>query len=171
MSRDFWNRMPLQIVACTLVLVAFVAFGQSVKRNYLPGIDFSKYHTYAWATTKPHPNPDVDAEIRRLIDSQLATKGLTKTDNQPDLTIDYQIAMSQDERWSSFRYNEIETQTPKLETVHAGTLGIDIEDVARKRLVWTGRATKAIDPNATTQTKQMYLEKAIKKLLQGYPPK
>ena len=48
----------------------------------MPGTDFTKYHTYKWITIEgaKHPNQIVDAQIKTAIDSQLAAKGLTKTD-------------------------------------------------------------------------------------------
>ena len=51
----------------------------------MPGIDFSKFHTYKWVTVDgaKYPNQIVDAQIKQAIDSQLAAKGLTKVDNGP----------------------------------------------------------------------------------------
>ena len=40
-----------------------------------------------------------------------------------------------------------------------------------KQLVWTGRATKTIDPNNSQEKKQKNLNNAMKKLLNKFPPK
>src|SRR5947209_18069261 len=63
-------------------LLCSVALAQSVKSSYLPGTDFSKYRTYTWIEVKgrQHPDPDKDAKIKDLVDSQLAKRGLAKTD-------------------------------------------------------------------------------------------
>jgi Domain of unknown function (DUF4136) len=51
----------------------------------MPGTDFSKYHTYAWADeVKGEPRIDgqpdqiLDAQVKQAVDSQMAPKGLTK---------------------------------------------------------------------------------------------
>jgi hypothetical protein len=55
---------------------------QDVTYNFMPGTDFSKYHTYKWVAIEgaSHPNQIMDQEIKQAVDSQLASKGLTKTD-------------------------------------------------------------------------------------------
>jgi hypothetical protein len=164
------HRNPLSVAGFALaVVMSSVAFGQNVQSEYLPGIDFSKYHTYQWVTTRPHPNPKIDAEIKHSIDSQLTARGLTKTDNRADLAADYHVAISQQEKWPSFRYNELTPDVPV--TVYAGTLGIVIKDLVLNQIVWSGRASKAFDPSSTPRNKQQILDKAVQALLRGFPPK
>ena len=38
----FGPAVLLALIACS------VTYGQDVRTNYMPGTDFSKYHTYAW---------------------------------------------------------------------------------------------------------------------------
>jgi hypothetical protein len=172
MFHNFRNVGVAPLVALVLGLVAWsAALAQQVKSTYQPGIDFSKYRTYQWVETRPHPDPKVDAEIKRSIDSQLTAKGLTRTENKADLTLDYHVAMSQEEQWSTFRYNEIDTLNQTLVTVYGGTLGVDIRDSARNQVVWEGLATKAVDPGNSFETKKKILDKAVKQLLKGFPPK
>ena len=65
------------------LIICSAAHGQDVRVNYLPGTDFSRYHTYAWATSSDFGSPDqiVGAEIKQSIDSQLVGKGFTKVDS------------------------------------------------------------------------------------------
>ncbi len=171
MSFDFRKRQPRSIALFALaVVISSVALGQAVESSFLPGIDFSKYRTYQWVTSQPHPDPDVDAEIKRSIDSQLTKKGLTKTDNKADLTVDYRVALTQNEKWPAFRYNEI-SPSETVVTVYAGTLVIDFKDQALNRLVWTGRAIKAVDRSSAVRKKQKNLDTTIQRLLNGFPPK
>jgi hypothetical protein len=151
-------------------LVSSAAFGQTVTSSYLPGVDFSKYHTYKWAATRPHPTPEIDVQIRQTIESELAKKGLSKTESKPDLTLDYHVAVSTKEQWTSFRYNELDSQSPQLITVYAGTLGLDIKDPSLNQVVWTGVVTKAMHPDAPRGTKLSNLNKAVQSLLRGFPP-
>ena len=72
------------LLAGTLLwLAAGTLAAQDVRYNYMPGTDFSKYHTYKWVSIEggAHPNQIVDAEIKVAVDSQLVSKGLTKTDS------------------------------------------------------------------------------------------
>jgi len=49
-------------------------------------------------------------------------------------------------------------------------LALDMYDPSTKQLVWTGRATKTLDPGANEQKKQKNLDKAMQKLLKNFPP-
>jgi hypothetical protein len=55
--------------------------------------------------------------------------------------------------------------------ISVGTLVLDMYDPANKQLVWTGRVTKTLDPNANQEKKQKNLDKAMQKLLKNFPPK
>jgi hypothetical protein len=44
-------------------------------------------------------------------------------------------------------------------------------DPGREQLVWTGHATKTIDPSTNPEKNLKNLDKAIAKLLKNYPPK
>src|ERR1017187_5854750 len=91
------------------VVVALLACGtalaQDVTSNSMPGTDFTKYHTYKWVTIQgaKYPNQIVDAQIKSAIDSQLATKGLTKTDDdKADLYVGYQVSIDQQRQWNAY---------------------------------------------------------------------
>lgn len=66
-----------------LALAVSTLAAQGVTTNSMPGTDFSRFHTYKWVAIKgaAYPNQIVDQQIQDSIDSQLATKGLTKTDD------------------------------------------------------------------------------------------
>jgi len=45
----------------------------------------------------------MDAEIKQSSDSQLTSKGLTKTDSEKaDLYVGYQIAVDQEKQWNAY---------------------------------------------------------------------
>jgi opacity protein-like surface antigen len=94
-------RLLILMVLCCLV--ASAAYAQDVTYNFMPGTDFSKYHTYKWVTIEggAHPNQIVDAEIKQSVDSQLSAKGFTKTDSdKADMYVGYQIAVDQEKQWN-----------------------------------------------------------------------
>src|ERR1700752_4486351 len=97
MQREF--RTSLAVLGLA-VLGCGGALAQDVKSQAMPGIDFSKFHTYKWVSIEGarQPNQITDAMIKQSIESQLATKGLTKVENDPaDLDIGYPVAVQQDE--------------------------------------------------------------------------
>jgi hypothetical protein len=44
-------------------------------------------------------------------------------------------------------------------------------DAAAKRLVWTGRAEKILDPDSSQKDRRRSIDKAAKKMLAYFPPK
>jgi hypothetical protein len=144
----------------------------------MPGTDFSKFHTYKWVTIEggAHPNQIVDAQIKQAVDSQLAAKGLTKTDSdKADLYIGYQIALDQEKQWNAFGTGGMRwgggMGTATSSTITNGSLVLDMYDPSTKQLVWTGNATKTLDPSGNQEKNQKNLDKAMQKLLKNYPPK
>ena len=55
--------------------------------------------------------------------------------------------------------------------ISIGTLVLDMYDPATKQLVWTGQATKTIDPGSNPEKNMKNVNNAIAKLLKNYPPK
>lgn len=164
--------MLVALTACS------VAFAQDVRTNYMPGTDFSKYHNYKWITIEGgiHPNQIMDAEIKQAIDAQLSAKGLTKTDSDPaDLYIGYQCAVDQEKQWNGFgmggglRWGGMASATSS--TINNGSVVVDLYDTSTKQLVWTGTATKTLDPSNNQDKNQKNLNKAAQKLFKNYPPK
>jgi hypothetical protein len=154
-----------------------VMLAQDVSTNSMPGTDFSKYHTYKWVPIEgaSYPNQILDAQIKGSVDSHLAAKGLTKTDGETaDLFIGYQASIDQQKQWNAYGTGGVRwgggMGTATSSTINIGTLVLDLYDPTTKQLVWTGRATKTIDPNNSQEKKQKNLDKALAKLLKNYPP-
>jgi hypothetical protein len=162
----------------TLVLTAWPVSAQDVTHNFMPGTDFSKFHTYKWVNIEggAHPNQIVDAQIEQSVDSQLASKGLTKTDSdKADLYVGYQVAVDQEKQWNAYgmggRWGGGGMATATQSTLSVGTLVLDMYDPSTKQLVWTGKASKTLDPSSNQEKNQKNLDKAMAKLLKDYPPK
>ncbi len=180
MSRETRTKIATMGLCLVVALLACsVTQAQDVTTNSMPGTDFTKYHTYKWVTVEgaSHPNQIVDAQIKASIDSQLGAKGLTKTNSdKADLYIDYQVSVNQQKQWNAygtgmgFRFGG-GMATATSSTIDIGTLVLDMYDSSSKQLVWSGRATKTIDPNNSQEKKQKNLDKAMQKLLKNYPPK
>jgi hypothetical protein len=167
------------LTVTVLIITAGQVSAQDITYNSMPGTDFSKYHTYKWVEIPggAHPNQIVDAEIKQAVDTQLSEKGLTKTDGEKaDLYVGYQIAVDQQKQWNAYgmgggwRFGG-GMGTATSSTIDIGTFVLDMYDPSTKELVWTGRATKTLDPSSNEQKNQKNLDKAMEKLLKNYPPK
>jgi hypothetical protein len=157
-----------------LVLTATLTVAQAVQYNYDRDANFSTYKTYQWVEEKsPAGQPLLDQDIRRAIDGQLASKGLTKVEHGGDLTIAYRTAIDRERqidawtmgpRWSVMAH-------ANTSTIDVGTVLLSIYETGQKRLVWRGSVTKTLNVKKDPDKNYKNLEKAVRTLLVNYPPK
>ena len=179
----------LLTVSVVLVLLgASAALAQDVRYNFDKETDFSKFKTYKWVPIKDAAKVSdlVDKQIKDAIDTELATKGLTKVDgDDANLFIGYQAAVGEEKQFNSYStgwgygpgwgggwYGGMgsTTTTGSTSTIYKGQLALDMYDSAGHDLVWRGVASKTIDAKAKTEKQQKNLAKAVQKLLKNYPP-
>lgn len=171
-----------------LSLIAICGYAQDVRYNFAAGQDFSRYKTYKWVQLEKAEklNQLADQQLKSAVDAELATKGLTKTDDESaDLYIAYQPSVSQEKEFTSFNsdwgygpgwgrgwYGGMGSgmTTGETSTIQIGHIDLDMYDRAEKKLVWRGTASKALDVKAKPEKRQKNLAKAVKKLLKNFPP-
>jgi hypothetical protein len=165
----------------SLILIACgVASAQEVHYNYMPGTDFSKYHTYKWIELpeSAHPNQIVGQAIKDSINRQLAEKGLSKTESdKADLYVGYQCAIDKEKQFNGFGngfgpwgFGGMATATVTSSTIQNGSLVLNMYDPATRQLVWTGQVTKTLNAGGNQQKDVKRLDGATKKLLKDFPP-
>jgi hypothetical protein len=167
------------------LLLAGLAVAQDVRYNYDKTADFSKYKTYKWVEIKGSDKDDLlDQQFKATIDSELALKGLTKTDSDnANLYIGYQFAISTEKQvntfssgygygggWGAYRGFGASTGTATTSTLYIGSLQLDFYDVATKTTVFRAIGSKQIDVKAKPDKQQKNLSKSVKKILKAYPP-
>jgi hypothetical protein len=169
-------RIALQ-VGLFLLVCGFVA-AQDIKTNYVPGTDFSKYKTYKWVNIEGAEKPDdiLDQQIKQAVDTQLASKSLTKTeDEKADLYVGYQLSITQQREWNAYSSGGMRwgggMASATSSTIQIGTLGFDVYDTGAQKLLWRGTATKTLNPSKDAQKNQDRLNKGVAKLLKDFPPK
>jgi hypothetical protein len=171
--------MHSAVVAAWLLLITSMLAAQDVRYNFMPGTDFSKFHTYKWVVVPnaTYPNQIVDTQIKDAINSQLSAKALTLTDSdKADLYVAYQTSVDQQKQWNAYgmgggwRFGG-GMASATSSTIDVGTLVVDMYDPSTKQLVWTGRATKTLNPSSNQEKNQKNLNNAMAKLLKNYPPK
>lgn len=174
----------------SVLLLAFVAcsvtFAQDVRTNYMPGTDFSKYHTYAWVSEVQgvpavggHPDQILDAQVKQAIDAQMAAKGFTKAeDGKADLLLSYQLAIDKEKQINGFANGwggwgpgggGLDTFSASTSSNYIGTFVVGMFDPATKKLVWIGAAQHAIEPSKKQEKNQERLNKGAQKLLKDFP--
>src|ERR1700739_1831084 len=176
--------------ALGLLLPASYAVGQDVRYNFDKNSNFSQFKTYKWVILKDaaRANDLISKQIRAAVDAELATKGLTKVDDDSaNLYIGYQAGVGQEKQFTSFSSDwgygpgwdsggwyrgmgGMSTTTGQTSTLYVGQLSLDMYDSANKDLAWRGVASKTLDPKAKPEKQQKNLAKAVKKLLKNYPP-
>jgi hypothetical protein len=177
-SKRIKNVVQLAVLASIVLFTCGAALAQEVTYNFAQGTDFSKFKTYKWISIPGTEAPDqlIDQQIKQSIDSQLATKGFTKTDSDTaDLYVGYQLSITQQRQWSAYGMGGgwrmgggMATATSS--TLSIGTLGLDIYDQSGKQLVWRGSATKTLNPPKDPEKRQKNLDNAMAKLLKNFPP-
>ena len=184
------KRNTLLAMIAVSMLVLGTASAQDVRYNFDKNTDFSKFKTYKWVEIKDAAkvNDLMDKDIKSAIDTELATKGLTKVDgDDANLYIGYQGGVGTEKQFTSYNSSwgygpgwygggwyggpSSSTTTGQTSTIYIGQLAVDMYDSANKDLVWRGVASKTIDPKAKPEKQQKNLAKAMQKLFKNYPPK
>jgi len=170
------------IIVVVLLFAYTAAIAQSVRYNATPGIDFSKYKTYKWVRIEnaQYPNQIIDEQIKASIDRQLASKGLAKVEDSPDLVVVYQAAVNSEKQWNAYStggsywgwggWGGMGTTTMTSSTINVGSLDVDIYDVSTKKQIWRGEATKTLGNPKSPEKIQKNIDKATRKLMKNYPP-
>jgi len=179
----FTKRIAANSAVGILVLLASMAWcgpswAQEVKYDYDRSVDFTKYETYKWVAIKgaSHPDQLTEKDIKQAIDEQMATRSLTKKDDDPvDLYIGYQISVQHEKELTGFggglgwRFGG-GMMSATTSTIDVGTLVVDVYDPATKSLVWRGSATNSLEESGNPDKRMKHLNKAMAKLLKSFPP-
>jgi len=182
-------KLPAILALAFLLGSGTSAAAQDVRYNFDSSEDFSRFKTYKWVDVKgsDHANEITEKQIRQAIDTQLAAKGLQKTDSETaDLYIGLQTAIGTEKQFNTYSTGwgygpgwgggwygggmGTTSTTGSTTTIYVGQLVLDMYDSAKKDLVWRGTASKTIDPKAKPEKQEKNINKAVAKLLKNYPP-
>jgi len=169
-----------------ILIVATSCSSVKISSDFDKTAGFSSYKTYAF-TTETQALPGINElnknRILTAVDNELAAKGFTKTENNPDVIIDVKIKGEQKQTATAnttggygygYRYGwggGFSTTTINYDTYVDGTLFIDMIDAKKNQLVWQGRGTKTVDPDASQKKREDNINYAVKQIFTKYPPK
>ena len=176
----------LVTLALAMVLTPTLAMAQKVSYDYDKTASFTG-KTYALKDGTKVGQQLIDDRIVAAIDTELAAKGLTKTESNPDMFVVYHVAFDKQKDISTFSsgygggYGPYGygygggwgggTTTTQVRDILVGTLVIDIADAGHKQVVWRGMGTKEIDTQAKPDKRDKSIKKAVDKIFKNYPPK
>jgi hypothetical protein len=171
-----------------LVIMIVAASCSSVKisSDFDSSAGFASYKTYKFtdeAKTLPGINDLNRNRLINAVETELAAKGFTKDESNPDVLIDIQVKGEQKQTATAtnsggygygYRYGwggGFSTTTINYDTYVDGTIFIDMIDTKKNQLVWQGRGTKTVDPDASQKKREDNINYAVKQIFTKYPPK
>ena len=178
---------PQSIFGLALALVALpiVAFAQKTTYDYDKTAPFGSFATYSMKEGTPTGNALIDKRITSAIETQLAAKGLKRTDASPDLFVVYHVAFDEQKDISTFSSGPMyggygwgwgggwgtTTTDVRVRDIVVGTLAIDMVDAQKKEVAWRGLGTREINTTAKPEKRDENITKAVEKIFKNYPPK
>ncbi|MEM9379035.1 MAG: DUF4136 domain-containing protein [Planctomycetota bacterium] len=132
--------------------------------------------TYAWGgnvteildSTGAWKAPDTDdvAAIQRAVDAELASHGMTKTEEGADVLAYYGVGAN----LASLDLIEGQDfQTSSIDPMAKVGMGVVLVDAATSKRIWAGIATGDIDWTPTDEGTSQRIEYAAKKLFKDFP--
>jgi hypothetical protein len=172
----------------TLLLPA-AAMAQKVSYDYNKEATFATYKTYAHKDGTKVGQQLIDDRIVAAIDTQMAAKGFTKSETNPDVFVVYHTSFDKQKDISTFSSGYgggygpygwgwgggwgggMATTNTTVRDILMGTLVVDIADAKKGQLAWRGMATKEINTQANPEKRDKSINKALEKVFKNYPPK
>ncbi len=176
------GRAPVYVFLLSLAMVAAGCSSVSYNDDYDPGIDFSKFETYAWLeasqdqTSTRGVDQFTEKRIISAIDEELAAQGIQKaTSSPPDFLVNFYVTTQQKMDVSTYYtgwgyygwYGGTQTYVNQWTE---GTLIIDFIDLADKDLAWRGWAKGSLEENLTPQQKTQRINEVVAGIMKRYPP-
>jgi hypothetical protein len=176
-----------KVVFLFIIMIAAAACSSvKVSSDFDKAASFASYKTYSF-TDEALTLPLDDLNKNRLIaavEAELAAKGFTKKEGSSDVLININIKAEKKQTATAYssggygygygyRYGGWGggTTTINYDTYTDGTLFIDMIDASKKQLVWQGRGTKTVDPDASQDKREKNIAYAVKQIFMNYPPK
>ena len=179
----------LGIATVGLLTIPALLLAQKVSYDYEKTANFAGFKTYAHKEGTKVGQSLIDDRIVAAIDTQLAAKGLTKSESNPDVYVVYHVAFDKQKDISTFSSGYgggygpygwgwgggwaggMSTTTTQVRDILMGTLVIDIADAKKSQLAWRGMGVKEVNTQAKPEKRDKSINEAVKKIFKNYPPK
>lgn len=176
----------LVTLALAMVLTPALALAQKVSYDYDKTASFAGYKTYALKDGTKVGQPLIDDRIVAALEAELAAKGLTKSDANPDLFVVYHVAFDKQKDISTYSsghggYGAYGwgygggwaggSTTTQVRDILVGTLVVDMADAKKGQVIWRGMGVKEVDTQAKPEKRDKSINNAMTKIFKNYPPK
>lgn len=177
----------LATAVAAILLIPALAAAQKVSYDYDKSATFADYKTFAHKAGTGVGQELIDARIVAAIDAELAAKGLTRVESNPDVFVVYHMAFDKQKDISTFSsgygggYGPYGwgwgggwgggTTTTQVRDILVGTMVIDVADAKKGQLAWRGMGVKEVNTQANPEKRDKSINNAVKKIFKNYPPK
>jgi len=170
------------IVAAIVIIAAASMAAQKVSYDYDRTTDFSKFKTFTLKDGTKSNDSQVDRRIVDAVTSALVARGMTRDDGMPDVVVVAHVTFDKSKDMSA--YSTAPTYGPygwnwgdgwksthvRVRAISAGTLVIDVVDVARGTLAWRGIGEKEVTEGAAADVLEKNVDRAVTRVLRHFPP-
>jgi Domain of unknown function (DUF4136) len=183
--------MQTRLVTAGLIalFVPAAAMAQKVSYDYDKTANFATFKTYAHKDGTKVGQPLIDDRIVAAIDEQMAAKGFTKSEANPDVFVVYHVAFDKQKDISTFSSGYaggygpygwgwgggwgggMATTSTQVRDIMIGTLVVDLADAKKGQLAWRGMGVKEVKTQASPEKRDKSINDAMKKIFKNYPPK
>ena len=148
-----------------------------VASDYDTTVDFSKYKTFSFLKAGIDKVPISEFDKKRImksIETELGKKGITRSDDTPDLMVNFFTKESQIVDATPYYYGGwgygwgYGWGGTYVTTSTEGELYIDIIDAKKNELIWQGQGTGYLEQYS--EKKDEKVNEFVAKILMQYPP-
>ena len=166
-----------------LTLITMGCSSVSVTSDYDTSVDFNNYKTFyvysgVLKDSELETAPLVKKRVLEAAASELQKKGLTLTDSsKADFTV-FALATTKEKMnvntygygygygWGPYPYG----RNIDVSYYTQGSLILDLVDDKKDQLIWRGIGTAVLEDRGTPQEREQYINDAVAKILEQYPP-
>jgi hypothetical protein len=178
---------PLMAMLALAVLAGCSSY--DIKYDYDMDSNFAAFKTYKWiprmvsdasgsATTAVQSNTLLDKRIRSAVDTQMAAKGFTPTEENPDVFVVYHTGLANKVDVTDWGYTYAGSywggglgRSVDVYQYTEGTLIVDLVNAGNKQLVWRGSATGVVEPGRSPEQVEARINDVVTQIFDNYPPK
>jgi hypothetical protein len=177
----------LTVLIAAFVLAPALVIAQKTSHDFDKTANFAGFKTYAFKDGTKVGQPLIDGRIVAALEKELAAKGFTKSEANPDVIVVYHVAFDKEKDISTFSsgygggYGPYgygwgggwgsTSSTTTVRDILVGTMVIDIADAKKNQIAWRGMGVKEVNTTASPEKRDKSINDAVKKILKNYPPK
>jgi hypothetical protein len=182
-------RLKLAAAFAGIALLAGCSSGYDIKYDYDVDSNFSAFHTYKWmartvtnangsAAVAQQNNSLLEKRIHNAVDTQMAAKGFTQTEDNPDVLLVYYVGLKDKIDVTDWGYTYAGSywggglgRNVDVYQYTEGTLIVDMVNGATHQLAWRGSATGVVEPDNPPEKVEARINDVAARIFKNYPPK